>query len=523
MSKKIILLFLIMSFYLCFFARAETYEKRQLFFTGGNSFFDVDLKISTTGKLLKDNNNNVLQDGDYVCDFSKENLKEDNFFDDENGEWYFNGGQMSSPSIVWDEEVVKKARDIIIKLIPTNPYYTYTNTSYGYYRNQYGKFLDTPCSFCGWDTELQNIISGVELSNLSEGYTNMRCGAVVCADEEKGIACIAVGAGYVFAPNGSNSYELFVFGKQVSGEALRALAEEINFETVSSSPNYNLAMNDLKLNLLDKVVLSFKLKNDGEIPLRIKNIRVLFNGKELSFVDVLNIVNTEIGVGSNKDVVLELEKFFDDPCDLLNKDVKVVVEYDAPRFKCDHQISDSVEDKISITEDYKTNYELRVVYPQDDFYLYSKSPGNNFNNRIDLHVGNDDGILRSYIYQDISKLDSNNLLKALFVFNVMELKGDNIEVSIYKLPNNFNPSIIKWSVQPRIGEKIETKKIEKTGLFDIDVTDYVKKKKGFGFALRAVDESLNADVIINSLESEQKPKIKLYYKSEKTLKEQCKQ
>ncbi|MGB9749070.1 MAG: hypothetical protein ACPLWC_04520, partial [Candidatus Woesearchaeota archaeon] len=111
MSKKIILLFLIMSFYLCFFARAETYEKRQLFFTGENSFFDVDLKISTTGKLLKDNNNNVLQEGDYVCDFSKENLKGDNFFDDENGEWYFNGGQMSSPSIVWDEEVVKKARD----------------------------------------------------------------------------------------------------------------------------------------------------------------------------------------------------------------------------------------------------------------------------------------------------------------------------------------------------------------------------------------------------------------------------
>ena len=515
-NKKINIMLLVFFLFSLNLVFAETYEKRQLFFTGQNSFFDADLKISTTGVKLKDNNNNILQEGDYVCDFSKYSLVGDNFYEDANGEWYFNGGQTSSPPIIWDEEKVKEVREKVS-----------TNLNLNYGQNVYGGFIDTTKTFSGWNfPSLVVSIDTVEIENTTGSFGPVR-GAVVCANENKGIACFALGVRsldglrYIFAPNGSYSYEWYVFEKHVSGEALRALASQINFQTVGSNPTYDLIIRDLKLDLLDKIVLSFKLENDGEVPLRIKNIRVLFNNKELSFVDVLNIINVEVDVDSNKEVVLELEKFFDNPCDLLNKDVKVVVEYDAPRFKCDYQIFGSVEDKISITEDYKTNYELKIINPQDDFYVYSSNAGKNFNNRIDLHVGNDNGILRSYIYQDISKINTTNLLKALLVVNVMELKGSNNEIVFYEIPNSFNPSSIKWSVQPKIGEKIETKIIEKTGLITIDITEYVKKKKGFGFAIRAFDESINADTIINALESEQKPQIKLYYKSTKTLKEQC--
>jgi len=42
-----------------------------------------------------------------------------------------------------------------------------------------------------------------------------------------------------------------------------------------------------------------------------------------------------------------------------------------------------------------------------------------------------------------------------------------------------------------------------------------------GLDIKANDESKNTDIIFTSLESEQKPQIKLYYKSNKTLKEQC--
>ncbi|MEM2121351.1 MAG: DNRLRE domain-containing protein, partial [Candidatus Woesearchaeota archaeon] len=241
----------------------------------------------------------------------------------------------------------------------------------------------------------------------------------------------------------------------------------------------------------------------------------------IGFVDVKSVINAELDVNSNVGVVLQLEKFFDDPCELLNKELRVVVEYDAPRFKCNYQINGSVDDKIRIDENYKTNYELKIINPEEDFYVSSKNPSVNFNGRNDLHVGNDDGILRTYIYSEISKINKTNLLKALLALNVMQIKGDSNELVFYELPNNFNPKNIKWNLQPKIGEKIETKLINNVGDFVIDITEYVKKGKGYGFSIRAYDESKNSDIIINSLESEQKPKIKLYYKSEKTLKEQC--
>ncbi|MEM2121959.1 MAG: hypothetical protein QXU20_04870, partial [Candidatus Woesearchaeota archaeon] len=84
---------------------AQTYEK-EVNFVGSGVNIKMSLKFSTSGSewVLKDKNNNILQEGDYVCDFSKENLLKDNFFEDENGEWYFNGGTIASPEIIFNNE-----------------------------------------------------------------------------------------------------------------------------------------------------------------------------------------------------------------------------------------------------------------------------------------------------------------------------------------------------------------------------------------------------------------------------------
>jgi hypothetical protein len=209
----------------------ETYEKRQLFFTDVNDYFELDIKISTTDFLPKDNYNNLIEDGDYVCNFSREDLIKsfekikdagdwnlralrddffpepspqpfvrDNFFRDRTGDWYFNGGRTVDPPIVWDKEKLEGVRKELIKIL--NP-----NT-----QNNHGKFLDTKASFEGLN--LINLIPDAASLIRTSNPT------LICSNENEGIACIAIASSgavvKVFAPSDTNSYELHIFKKKIS-------------------------------------------------------------------------------------------------------------------------------------------------------------------------------------------------------------------------------------------------------------------------------------------------------------------
>ena len=442
-----------------------------------------------------------------------------NLIKDDDGEWHGNGGSVNSPRIVWNSELVHKVIKFLEQGLQPNM------------RNPYGSFKDKKGSFAGWtvarsDPETLDLLKNIEYFNSTLKHRRLKA-SVVCSYEEEGIACLAVikfspNMYYVFAPNNSNSYDFIIVEKFTpSKEEALTSAKNLNLNKVDYNVDYGMKIGEFKVMLADRTTLSFKLHNTGRVPLRIKGFDVYFNERKVAFDDLLHVTGKEVDVDSNKEVVLELSDYYDNLCDLIGGKLKVVVYYDAPRFKCNYEIDSLSETSVEINRSSKVYYELIVTNPENDLFVYSAQPRVNKNNRLDLHVGYDEGVLRTFIYSKMKDIKRKDLKKAILELNVMKINGDGMFIGVYELPYDWNPEKVSWSFQPRLGKLVSKEFINRTGIYKFDITKYVLEEPGYGFALVDDNEESAGDVVFSALESDEKPKIKLYYKTNESLGELC--
>jgi len=290
---------------------------------------------------------------------------------------------------------------------------------------------------------------------------------------------------------------------------------------VDYNVDYGMKIGEFKVMLADRITLSFKLHNTGRVPLRIKGFDVYFNEGRVAFDDLLHVTGKEVDVDSNKEVVLELSDYYDNLCDLIGGKLKVVVYYDAPRFKCNYEIDSLSETSVEINSSSKVYYKLIVTNPENDLFVYSAQPHVNKNNRLDLHVGYDEGVLRTFIYSKMKDIKRKDLKKAILELNVMKINGDGMFIGVYELPYDWSPEKVSWSFQPRLGKLVSKEFINRTGIYKFDITKYVLEEPGYGFALVADNEESAGDVVFNALESDEKPEIELYYKTNESLGDLC--
>ncbi len=264
----------------------------------------------------------------------------------------------------------------------------------------------------------------------------------------------------------------------------------------------SLKILDMKTSFKDfKLLLSFDLENTGVMPVIIKSMFLSDGNKTYSVFDLQNEKTIVINTSSKKDFLLEIKDF----CDLVGKKAIFFVYYSPYNYlgTSDFIFNKSLEIKFDndLFSDY---YTLNSYYPEDDFFVYEAQPSINKNNRIDLHVGNKAGILRSFI--KLNPLVINTDFKRAFLkFNVLKF-DNNSSISIYSIPLDFDVESVNYAFQPRIGEFVDNVYVDKNGSFYVDVTKSVKEGC-FGFLIRAFDENSNSEVVINSLESTNKPRI----------------
>ncbi|MGB9748464.1 MAG: DNRLRE domain-containing protein [Candidatus Woesearchaeota archaeon] len=548
-------------------SNAYTVERNNVTFVAGGNVY-VDLKFSTTGYHLKDGYDNLVPNNSYVC--NKENyLKalKDDFYDyyegDSNGEWYFNGGSVGSPEITFDEEIFKILSDLVQcrSGMETCNNYTFQGATH---ENCYiygpgdlifnGKRTgcNVQCSkkdgvfmwgtaycpeglYSDWNAFFENRIkfSNVQINSGWNNDNGIRPFAVICKSDFEGIKCLALITGIhndlrVLWPK-DHLEDLLVVKNEMLEKAEFLKGSEIkSFEDLIE--NYNITdASDLKPGLkikntnvsltFDSAVLSFNLVNDGELPLKITEVIVKDSkGKERNVQDLTNNLFEELDLNQNRSVSLLLK---DEICDLKGEELSLIIKYQAENFICNYTVNSEAESKFEINEKSVLNFERKVFYPDYDFYVYSKEPKKNFDNRIDLHVGNKEGIMRSYVHYDISEIKRENLVRAYLKLTSFENSSLG-EVSLNSIPNDWNFGKVSFVVKPKTGSLLEKKNIT-SGANNFDITEYVKSGRGFGFEIKAYDESIDQDIVFYALESDKKPKIILYYTGEGiTLKELCK-
>jgi hypothetical protein len=294
--------------------------------------------------------------------------------------------------------------------------------------------------------------------------------------------------------------------------------------------NYNITdASDLKPSLkikninysitFDSAVFSFELINDGELPLKITDFIVKDSkGKTYAVQDLTNNLLEEIDANQNKTVSIVLSE---EICNLNGEEISLILKYQAKNFICNYTLNSEEKVKFKIDERSVLNFERKIFYPDYDFYVYSKEQKRNFDNRIDLHAGNKEGIMRSYIHYDVSEIKRENLVRAYLQLTAFENSSYG-QVSLYSTISDWTPEKVSFALHPKTGILLETKNIS-SGINNFDITSYVKSGKGYGFKINAYDESVEQDIIFYALESDKKPKIVLYYAGEGiTLRELCK-
>lgn len=138
-----------------------------------------------------------------------------------------------------------------------------------------------------------------------------------------------------------------------------------------------------------------------------------------------------------------------------------------------------------------------------DAYIYSGSPGVNYDN-ADLGFGyNGVGINRSLAQFDLSTVPAAaSIIQALVRVNVYTAAVNTIEC--HTVTSAWTQGTVTWATQPTYNATAETTvALAGAGWLEFDVTDLVKKWKNGqvvnnGVVLRAVDETLNAVLVARS-------------------------
>lgn len=234
-----------------------------------------------------------------------------------------------------------------------------------YNSNRYGSFTDTSLSFKGWDETLQSIVSNVNLYSTQTNSPTDKA-AVICNLENKNLACFLVAGGegdrkfWILAPSGTKSTEFYVFNDIIG-------SPNINYTFVGRNPKHGFEIKNTLLNMNGNLItVSFELENTGQIPLRIVNFTVTFSGQSINNTDITNLLGKEIGIGEKREIILKINKFYDDPCILFDKNLIIKIDYDAPKFKCDYVIKGTNELTLNTTEFSKPKYSVKSLLLQND-------------------------------------------------------------------------------------------------------------------------------------------------------------
>ncbi|MEM2121134.1 MAG: hypothetical protein QXU20_00540 [Candidatus Woesearchaeota archaeon] len=255
-----------------------------------------------------------------------------------------------------------------------------------------------------------------------------------------------------------------------------------------------------------KIILNLKINNDGKMPVEIKDVLFFDNERNYTFNSLLN--NNIIDVSETKELIFYTEDF----CSMVGRELSVLIRYSPYNYFGSKEFVFEKTIKINFEKDlFRDYYEISIYYPVDDFFVYEANPSIINNDRIDLHVGNQNGVLRTIIKTkpiekefDIAKLR----------FNVYGFNKKSV-IRFYPISSDFNINNINFVLVPKTYESHYDVMIDRKGEYFLDITDVLKDKVVYGFFVKAYDESLDNDIIINSLESDKKPKIILLKKSDK--------
>ena len=581
MKWKSLLCFIVVSVVLSGFVLAESVEKRVVFAGAGR--VDVDLKFSTNGFFLSDNYFNVLKPDSYVCNMNDflSNLAGESVVSNTSGEWYLNGGSVGSPKITFNEELFDSIYSLLkcenLEFECSN-YTLHFNGSvenhthcrayaFQQYFNIGGRSVKctVDCSvrdgspersvlFCFPPNYLEVSNQEVQENSLYEYWRNLfgdvdfsevtlRNGAgdeytalvgVLCKSSTLGIKCISLATspfnGLAVSPPLDDLNDFVVVKK----EDLLAddftlgfnIDDELNDFVESYSLNdatlLNASLRVKSFNyqvLLNSVVIDVVLENDGELPLRISSVKLQAGDSEFPLEDLFSTLKSEIEVNQSVNAVFVLDGSV---CDVVNKNLRLIINYEAHNFFCNYSINKSIVSSFRVPSNLELDVEKKVVYPDTDFFVNSKLPRTNFDSRIDLHVGNyNNGIMRSFMYYDFSQIDKDELVSAFLVLKVFENSSTG-NVELYDLTFDWNPDIVSWLLQPKAGVLLDSNVVIPNSEVRFDITQSVKNRS-YGFMIKAQDESPGNDVVFYALESKYKPRIELYYRSEgSTVADACK-
>ncbi|MGB9748355.1 MAG: hypothetical protein ACP5H9_00890 [Candidatus Woesearchaeota archaeon] len=582
-------------------------EKNVNFFSAW-SWSNVDIKIFGN-HVLTDKYGNVLKDNSIALN----NVKDDHYewdYEDNNsfdGEWYFNGGSISSPKLIVNNELFHLFEDFMNGYTSKLP----KETSIRYVCCKWFELesYEQRCTFINPNDECNeepgkmlyllqveneskkekcysfcySKYNTTQNSSLVESYVDCldKCflenkifrseedffsdlfeisfynitrpnskekqyGYNILCKLENGLWCSAIHF-RKYSSGLSFSKPVLIFGDEelkkefgVGSEALIYHSNELksvvienpgfnfvnitNLEEFSEKklPGYNFKSEEdalkklVNLDLIGtekyfnnlRVFLELKLKNSGEIPIEIKQVLFFYDKKNYTFNSL------EKNLILNPDETGNLIFYNDDFCSVFGKELNALIVYAPYNYLGSREFVFEKTAKVKFEKNVFYDYfDVDVFYPTDDFFVYEANPSITNNDRIDLHVGNSGGVLRSVIKL---KPIEDNFVSAKLRFNVLNFSKIS-QIRFYPISADFNSKYANFVLMPKTYNIPYDVFIDRNGEYLLDITDILKDKEKivYGFFVKAYNEGLNNDVIINALESENKPRVILLKRSNK--------
>jgi len=582
-------------------------EKNVNFFSAW-SWSNVDIKIFGN-HVLTDKFGNVLKDNAISLnnvrdDYYEDDYEENNSFD---GEWYFNGGSMTSPPLIVNNELFhffesfmngdtsKLQRETSIRYVccrwvelesynlkcsfinpkedcneePGKMFYllqieneSKKEECYSLCQNKYNTTQNSSLiesyincvddcfsknKIFRTEEEFFSDLFGIDFYNITRPPGNKKqYGYNVLCKLENGLWCSAIhfreySSGLRFSKPvlifsdeelkkefGVGSDGLIYHNKKLNSVVIENPG--FNFSNITSLEEFsekNIPGYDFKdeedalkklvgINILSikkefnnlNLFLNIKIENNGKLPVEIKEILFFDENVNYTFNAIFN--DHIFNASETKELIFYTQNI----CSLAGKELNILIRYSPHNYLGSKEFVFEKTTKVRFEKElFYDYYDVSVYYPIDDFFVYEKNPSIVNNERIDLHVGNSNGVLRSIIK---FKPVSEDFVIAKLRFNVMNF-NKNAQIRFYPISNDFNTKNINFVIVPKTYNIPYDVFVDRTGDYLLDITEILKYKEGvvYGFFIKAYDEGVDNDIIISSLESDKKPKVFLLKKINK--------